>query len=270
MTGHHTRIATGIDHVIVEALDNRAVYRFFTEVLALPSAWPLAQWGEIHEAGVNLGSCNIGCNHQPAGNDSAPTVRMIALEPAHPIPVVIDMLSERGLVPTEALVSGVIEHLPDEEPFKPWRQGFTNVGVFGDGLDTLPFICAYDHDVEERHRSQLAQLESSGGGVLGITGLTAVILHTDDVAALGASWECLLGSQARVATDRLTPNRGPELHLATGDAPPALVLGVHSASDAATALHEVGINSHQQGEVLKLDPADTVGLDIRLIESQRR
>lgn len=182
------------------------------------------------------------------------------------MPAVIDMLNERGLVPSEALVSGVIEHLPDEVPFTPWRRGFTNVVVFGDRLNTVPFFCAYDHDVDERHRSQLAQLESSGGGVLGVTGLRAVILPTDDVSALGKVWESLLGSEARVRTECFVPARGPEVHLVTGDAPPALLLGVDSASDAATSLHEVGIRFHQQGETLQLHPADAVGLDIRLIE----
>lgn len=265
MTGDHLPIATRIDHVVVEALDNRAVFRFFSDVLGLPAAWPLARWGEIHEGGINLGSCNIGCNHQPQSEGSAPTVRMIALEPAQPMPSVIEMLRQRGLVPSEALVSGVIEHLPDEEPFTPWRRGFTNVAVFGDQLQTLPFMCAYDHDVDQRHRSQLEQLASSGGGPLRITGLSAVILHTGEVSRLGASWESLLGSRARVRPDRFAPARGPELHLAPGDAPPALLLSVHSTRHAAAVLRELRINVHEQAETLRLDPADTLGLDIRLI-----
>lgn len=265
MTGDHTPIATGIDHVVVEALDNRAVYRFFSDILGLPTAWPLAQWGGIHEGGINLGTCNIGCNHQAKTNDPAPTVRMIALEPAHPLPTVIDMLDQRGFVPSEALVSGVIEHLPDEEPFTPWRQGFTSVAVFADGLSPLPFICAYDHDIVQRHRWQVEQLASSGGGALHITGLSAIILHTDDVPGVGASWESLLGTRARVGRDRLAPARGPELHLAPGHAPPTLLLSVHSARHAEATLHALGINFHERAETLQLDSADTLGLDIRLI-----
>lgn len=257
------QVSRRVDHVVIEADDEEELFSFFTDVLGLPTAWPVAKWGFIHEGGVGVGNCNLGCNHTLDPNaDPTPTVRAIALEPAGALPAVVEELERRGLTLTEPMASGPIA-LPDTEPFAPWQRGWTTVMIFGAPLDPLPFICAYDHDVEERARAEGVTFDATHGGAFGITDLRAVIVHTDDVDGVTASWATLLGHEALKDNAVLALPEGPELRIRHGTSPPALVFGVRSVDDAAGAARSLGI-SCESGEQIRLDPADALGLDIRL------
>jgi hypothetical protein len=261
--GRLDQVGRRVDHVVIETGDEEALFSFFIDVVGLPMAWPVAQWGFIREGGVGVGNCNLGCNHVLDPNsDPTPTVRAVAFEPAAEVPAIVAELQQRGLAPTEPVASGPID-LPDTEPFAPWQRGWTNVMVLGGPLSPLPFICAYDHDVVERARAERMRLDATGGGPLGITDLRALVIHTDDVDAAAATWAALLGPTALVGSAVLALPGGPELRIRAGASPPALVFGVRSVSDAAAGARELGIGC-EPGEQIQLDPADALGLDIRL------
>ncbi len=250
--------------MVVEVGDEQALFEFLTGTLALPTAWPMAQWGLIREAGVGLGNCNIGCNHPLDPNsDPSAAVRAIAFEPASAIVEVVAELRRRGLSPTEPIASGPID-VPQEEQFDPWRRGWTNVIVMGGPLDPLPFVCAYDHDVVARLHDEQARFDDLGGGRLGVTGLRAVIVHTDDVDREAASWAALLGpaTSGRPTAFKLTS--GPELWIEPGEGPPALLLGVRSMKPAIEALDSLGIGHEDRTGDVRLQPTATMGLDLRL------
>lgn len=257
-----------IDHVVVEAGDEQALFDFLTTALGLPTAWPMAEWGLIHEAGVGLGNCNIGCNHPLDPNsDPAPAVRAIAFEPTTNVGDVVAELQRRGLSPTEPMASGRID-VPDEEPFLPWQRGWTNVLVLGGPADPLPFVCAYDHDVASRAHDERARFDAAGGGRLAITGLRAVIVHTDDVDREAASWAALLRPALSDRPGVFELASGPELRIEPGAGPPALLLGVSSMTTAVEALDSLGIGHEDRAGVVRLQPADTMGLDLRLIQGR--
>ena len=256
-------IANRIDHVVIEAADEQQLFSFFTDVLGLAVAWPVAQWGFISEGGVSVGNANLGCNRTLDPNsDPTPQARAIAFEPAAPLPAIVDELHARGLAPTEPMASGPLD-LPGDGPFAPWQRGWTNVMVLGGPLSPLPFVCAYDHDVAERARAERARFDAGGGGPLGIVELRAVVVHADDVESTAAEWDSLLGPGSIVRPGVLALSTGPELRVEAGDAAPALVFGVASVGRALTAARGLGI-ARAAGEHVRLEPADVLGLDLRL------
>ena len=264
MTG--VAVTTQIDHIVIEAGDEEALFSLFTERLGLPIAWPMAQWGFIHEGGALVGNTNLGCNHPLDPNsDPAPTVRAVALDPAAALADVVDMVRTRGFDATTPMPSGVID-VPDNEPFTPWRGGWTNVLVLDASTDPVPFLCEYDHDRQARRNAERARLDAAGGGPLGVTGLDAVVVHADDADHAAASWRRLLEPVTEPSPGRLQLGAGPALELRAG-ATPALVFRVKSLAAAARALTERGIAHDRNGEhELQLDGRDVLGLDLQLVE----
>jgi hypothetical protein len=255
-----------IDHVVVEAGDEHALFDFLTDRLGLPVAWPMAHWGLIHEGGVGFGSCNVGCNHpvDPASDPSA-TIRAIAFEPAESLAGAMATLEQRGVALTPPMPSGTID-VPDEPPFLPWKRGWSNALVLSEGLQPTPFLCAYDHDVDVQREASQAHFEGADGGPLGITEIHRVIIHTDDVAGTCDLWRVLLGEPIEQCLFDFRDRPGVRIHRGTG--PPALVLGVRSTTVASAGLDELGIEHHIDSSTLEisLNPADLLGLDIRLVE----
>jgi hypothetical protein len=254
----------GVDHVVVEAGDEHALFDLLTGTLGLPTAWPMAQWGLVHEAGVGLGNCNIGCNHPlDLNSDPRATVRAIAFEPAGTIAEVVEELGRRGLSPSAPMWSGPIA-VPEQEAFEPWRRGWTTVLVIGGPRDPLPFVCAYEHDTAARRHDDKARLDAVHGGPLGITGLRAVIVHADDLHQEAEAWTALVGSPLGDRPTAFEMMNGPEVRIESGTGPPALLLGVRSMRTALDALDSMGFGHEERSDHVRLEPAALMGLDIRL------
>lgn len=214
-------------------------------------AWPLAQWGLIHEGGVCVGDTNIGCNHMlDPSSHPAPAIRAIALDPSGGP----DELDRLGITYSEAMSS---PELPDDPRLRPWNEGWTNRLLFGwrPGLP-VAFLCEYHHDVQARRTDDVRRLNDTGGGRLGITRLRELIVETTVPDADTHGWDVLLGR----------PTQGPTLRLEAGgrDRYAALVFEVASVTRATAALDDLGI-AHDDGEGVRLDPSGTLGLDIRLV-----
>lgn len=259
-------VVARIDHVVVEAADEQALFDLLTGDLGLPVAWPVAQWGLIHEGGVGLGNCNLGCNH-PFDPASAPgaTVRALALEPAAPLADALASLERRGVAVTEPMPSGTID-VPDEPMFDPWRRGWHNALVHTAGMHPTAFVCDYDHDTAARRRQDRARLDTANGGRLGVTDLRQVVVHADDVDAAVEMWRPLLGDPHEHGT--FSPGDGPQVSFRQGSEPPALLLGVGSIAAAGAALGRLGIGHSLDGTTgeVHLDPDDVGGLDLRLTD----
>lgn len=254
-------LADRIDHIVIETVDEERLFSFLHGVLGLPTAWPLAQWGALREAGVGAGNCNIGCNHRinPAG-PSAPTLTMIALQPKEPLDAVHAELGRRGLQPSEPSAGNALD-LPAEAAFEPWRQGWAISVVWSGPEFPMAFFCAYAHDMDARASSEREAFEASGGGPFGITGLNAVVIRTPDPPHAARAWANLLGDGALAAEDLLRTPGGPELRLRPGEPGAGLVFGVRSLDQAASAAAERQL-PHQAGPRIQLDPRGCLGLDI--------
>jgi hypothetical protein len=256
-----------IDHIIIEAADEQAVFDWFTSNLALPVAWPMAQWGLIHEGGVCVGDVNLGCNHVlDPSSDAAPTIRAIALQPAGGFEMALPELERCGIAYSEALASPDDLALPDELRDLPWANGWTNRIVVPWRPDVpVAFFCHYHHDSEQRRAQDVGRVQAAGGGRLGIERLQELVVASTDVAADIGKWRDLLGPAAEPEPGLLQVGKGPDLRVVRGDADryAALVFEVESLARAATALDELEIR-YERGGQIRLDPADALGLDVRL------
>lgn len=175
------QVFSRIDHVVIEGEDEQAIFDFFHERLGLPVAWPMAQWGPIHEGGINVGNCNIGCNHKldPSSRDE-PQIVAVAFEPHQGLDQALRALDSMGLAHSGPLASG-----PIDLPYAPWNAGWTNAIVLEPA--PLSFLCEYHHDVVERRRADADALAASPNP-LGIRG----ILNTHSNTTAFGVWESLL------------------------------------------------------------------------------
>ena len=176
-----TQVISRIDHVVIEAEDERAVFDFFHERLGLPVAWPMAQWGPIHEGGINIGNCNIGCNHKLDPNSpDEPRIVAVGFEPHGGLNAALGALDLMGFEHSEPIPSGEIDL-----PYAPWNAGWTNVMLFRP--TPVSFLCEYHHDAAERRRAAIEALAASPNP-LGIRG----ILNTHSNTTDWPGWELLL------------------------------------------------------------------------------
>lgn len=254
-----------IDHIIIEAADEQAVFDWFTQTLGLPVAWPVGQWGPIHEGGACVGEVNLGCNHlmDPA-SDPWPAIRAIALQPVGGYEVVLPELDVRGIDYSAPMVEPGWS--PADPLLAPWNEGWTNRLVMGWREGTpVAFFCLYHHDSDARRAREVERLRSEMGGRLGITRLQELIVESSDVAADLAGWRNLLQPATEQEPGLFRIGRGPDLRVVPGDTDRylALVFKVESQVRAAAALDELGI-AYEKDELIRLDPADALGLDVRL------
>jgi hypothetical protein len=169
-----TRVVSRIDHIVIEAGDEQAVFDFFHITLGLPIAWPMAQWGPIHEGGINLGNCNIGCNHKLDPNaPDEPRIAAVAFEPHGGIDRALAAMDDLGLDHTPPMPSGPIDGAPE-----PWKAGWTNALILNP--TPISFLCEYNHDANARRRAE-AEAFAAHPNPLGICGLRAIGLDTSDM-----------------------------------------------------------------------------------------
>jgi hypothetical protein len=224
-----TGVVSRVDHVVIEAGGEQAVFDFFHATLGLPVAWPMAQWGMIHEGGINVGNCNIGCNHKLDPNSpDEPRIAAVAFEPQGGIESALRELDARGLAHSDALPSGEID-----VPFEPWNAGFTNALIFNP--TPLSFICEYHHDTAQRRRAQ-EEAFAAHPNPLGITGVEGVWCNTTQVNA----WDVFFSDG---------PPDGPWIAWddSIGAGSPSdewwdLMFRVDSLEKAATAARRVGLS----------------------------
>ena len=48
-----------VDHIMIRTDDHSKLYAFFTEILQLPVAWPLATRGDVTSGGASFGNANV-------------------------------------------------------------------------------------------------------------------------------------------------------------------------------------------------------------------
>lgn len=254
-------LASRVDHVVIETGNEDELFSFLHERMGLPVAWPLARWAGLHEGGIGAGNCNIGCNHLiNPGRDVTPALTLIALQPAGTVDAVLAELSSRSLAPSEPMTANALD-LPETGAFDPWRRGWTTIMVWGGPDLPMPLFCDYDHDMDERAACELANFEAEEGGPFGITALRAVEVSTPDVPRATRAWTVVLGENAVVGEDVLALPGSPELRFRVGAPSTGLLFGVRSLDQAASAAADRYL-SYETGRQVRLDPADTLGLNI--------
>ncbi len=97
-----------VDHVMIRTGDPGKLYAFFTEVLQLPVAWPLATRGGVTSGGVGFGNVNVEAIQFPGKVDKASQPQLVGFgfEPS-PLRECLAELDRRGITygPQRATVS---------------------------------------------------------------------------------------------------------------------------------------------------------------------
>jgi hypothetical protein len=85
-----------VDHIMVRTDQPAQLYAFFTEVLQLPIAWPLATRGQVTSGGAGFGNVNIEAIRFPGQPSSPAQLVGFGFEPI-PLPECVRELARRGI-----------------------------------------------------------------------------------------------------------------------------------------------------------------------------
>lgn len=257
-----------VDHVFVPVDDPEPLFKLFTDVLGLPVAWPVHDYGLFRSAGVTLGNCNVefvagSSDVNPFFEAALPaTVRGIALEPA-PGVAWATALDERRLRHTEAF--------PHEGKGARGHDGRLWTTMFIGGLveqAAVAFLCAYEADECLRGVEAATALADAGGGVIGALRLTEITIGAQDYAKAERRWRRLLAPADPVEPGLWRLGDGPALRLKESpiDGVAGLTVAVRSLDQSREALLARGMLGPVRRRGMGLHYAKTGGLDVWLTE----
>lgn len=84
-----------VDHIMIRTGDPGELYTFFTEILRLPVAWPMATRGGVTSGGVGFGNVNVEAIQIPGQKTSQPQLVGFGFEPS-PLRECLASLDRRG------------------------------------------------------------------------------------------------------------------------------------------------------------------------------
>lgn len=260
-----------IDHIMIRMENPDKFYAFVTQTLRLPVAWPLATRGGVTSGAVGLGNTNIEAIQFPGQQPSHAKLVGFGFEPS-PLAECLDELDRRGITYGEP------------RPFVVTEQGgsvktlFTNVTLrqFSDTdrpVDATMHIFLSEYsaayvDVEKRRARLRRELQESGGGPLGITGVKEVIVGTTDLDGATRLWKRLLRPNPASAPGLWTVGDGPAIRVvrAKENRLQGLIISVLSLPQAKAFLRERGLLGPVTRKRVTIDSSKIQGLNIQLIE----
>jgi hypothetical protein len=260
-----------VDHIMVRTDQPAEIYAFFTEVLQLPTAWPLATRGQVVSGGAGFGNVNVEAIQFPGQPSSPSHLVGFGFEPI-PLPECLRELTRRGI------------RYGDPRPVVSTTQTgskktlFTNVTLqeLSDADRPITatmhiFLSEYtlDYvDVEQRRARLSRAVQQSGGGPLGINGVQEILIGAKDWEKATSIWQRLLDPIRPSAPGLWNVGDGPSLRVVESgdDRVQALIVSVHSLTRAKEFLGERGLLGLAMNDAVAMDSSKLWGLDIRLIE----
>ena len=262
-----------IDHIMIRMDDPDKFYTFVTKTLRLPVAWPLATRGGVTSGAVGVGNTNIEGIQFPGQKPSNAKLVGFGFEPS-PLAECLDELDRRGIT------------YGKPRPFVVTEQGgsvktlFTNVTLqqFSDADRPVNatmhiFLSEYSAtyvDVEKRRARLRRELQESGGGPLGITGVKEVIVGATDLSEARRLWKKLLGPNGPSAPGVWPVGDGPAIRVvrAKENKLQGLIISVASLPQAKAFLREKGLLGPVTRKRVTIDSSKIQGLNIQLIENR--
>jgi hypothetical protein len=247
-----------IDHILIGSDEAEQLFRLFSEQLGLPVVWPFRSYGQFSSGGVGLGNVNvelIGSEHRQFG------LTGVALEP-------ISLSEVLSRLDAEGLKHGAPSPFSQEDSSGAERLLWTTVNITNLPPAGTVFFCKYNFDVDGRRALINRELESHGGGPLGIESVTELVIGVRNMTAAQHDWSILLGS-VRPSQDPLWQNSsGPAIRLvvAPEDRLVLLRVKVRSLGRARAFLKRQNLLGVDGEHEISLDPTHISGADIRLVE----
>jgi len=262
-----------VDHIMIRTQDPSNLFTFFTEILRLPVAWPLATRGDVTSGGVGFGNVNVEAIQFPMPGGKPLHTRLLgfALEPFSLGESLVE-LDRRGIT------------FGDPRPFVATGQDgsketlWTNVTLaqFSDadrpvGAAIHIFLSEYSPayvNVEQRRDRLRKALAERSGGPLGVEAVTEVTIGTTNLKVATELWGRLLEPIPTSAPGQWQVGDGPAIHLvqAEDNAMQGFVIGVASLQRAKVSLQERGLLGAVSERELTIEPSKIEGLNIRLVE----
>jgi hypothetical protein len=262
-----------IDHIMVRTDHPTQLYAFFTEVLQLPVAWPLATRGAVTSGGAGFGNVNVEAIQFPGQPRSPAHLVGFGFEPI-PLAECLRELARRGV------------RYGDPRPFVSTTPDgskktlFTNVTLqeLSDAdrpttATTHIFVSEYSPDyvdVEQRRARLRRAVEQSGGGPLGLKAVQEIVIGTKDWQNATIIWQRLLDPTRPSAPGSWRVGDGPSIRIVEAEETrvKTLILSVHSLARAKEFLRGKGLLGVDMNDTVTMDPSKIWGLDIRLIENK--
>ena len=258
-----------IDHIMIRTGNPSELYAFLVDTLQLPVAWPLTSPREgVMTGGVGVGNVNLEAIQFPGQAEPGPRLLGFAFEPTA-LDESLRQLTMRGVA--VGAPRQIIGSRPDGSKGVLW----TNVTLpqFSDSDNQAVagvhvFLSEYDAayvNVRARHGRLRQELQSKGGGPLGIVDVKEVVMGVADLGAARRLWQRLLEPAPSRGPDAWQVGDGPAIRLvpASQNRMEALILRVTSLERAKTFLRDNRLLGEKEGRVMINNPK-LGGIDLRL------
>lgn len=259
-------LVTKVEHFCLVSADAEQLFRLFNQEFRLPVVWPFKSFGDFASGGLSVGNVVLEFVVEKAAGGAALQAKFkgIAFEPSGDAEAAVVELERRDI--------------PHGEPeaFKYTHEGRERVGWVTVWLRGMPpagagaFVCDYKQRerVAEGRSKGSAELAASGGGPLGVTALSEIVLGVKSVEAASRDWGRLLGPPEQKVAAVFAIGSGPEIRLVQAESEEIqrIVVSVKSTAHAKKFLREKRMLGKASSRQLSIDPASVGGLMITLVE----
>jgi catechol 2,3-dioxygenase-like lactoylglutathione lyase family enzyme len=253
-------VVSQVDHIVIRSNDADRLFKFLTETLQLPVAWPMSDFGGFGSGGVAVGNVNLEVIRSTVAGSA---FTGFALEPAA-LARSLRTLDERGIPhgpPTEFRSGGLLGI--------GGKTLWTTVAlpsVSGDAVEI--FFCEYKDDVAARRRNGLEQLRSRKGGPLSVVSVDEIVYGAKDSPGLRNRWRDILTPIGESVPGVWHVGEGPAIRIveAVDDGILGIVIKVRSLSEARRFLAaKGGIRESRAGEITLGGP-QLEGLTVKVVQ----
>src|SRR5688572_19627712 len=267
-----TTLVRRIDHIMIRTGHPQEVFAFFTDVLQLPIAWPLATREGVTSGGAGFGNVNVEAIQFPDQTVVETKLVGFAFEPG-PLDTVLNELQGRSI--RFGAPRPFYSTLQDGTRRNLW----TNVTLLELSDADRPanatmhvFLSEYSPayvNTEQRRVPLQSQLTTSSGGSLGVQGVKEVIIGTTDLPTARKAWGRLLDPWPVSEPGLWHVGDGPAIRLveAKEDALQELVVSVVSLQRARAVLQTRQMMDGDSREVIIRSP-QLDGIVIRLVQDK--
>ena len=267
-----TTLVRRIDHIMIRTGHPHEVFAFFSDVLQLPIAWPIATREGVTSGGAGFGNVNVEAIQFPDQTAAEAKLVGFAFEPG-PLDTVLNELQRRSI------------RFGGPRPFYSTLQDgtrrnlWTNVTLLELSDADRPanatmhvFLSEYSPtyvNTEQRRVRLQRQLTTSSGGSLGVQGVKEVIIGTTDLPTARKAWERLLDPWRVSEPGLWHVGDGPAIRLveAKEDALQELVVSVVSLQRARAVLQTRKLMDSDSRDVIIRSP-QLDGVVIRLVQDK--
>jgi hypothetical protein len=255
-----------IDHIMVQVPDPGPVYRLFADILGLPVAWPMADYGSFSTGGVSFGNVNMEILNSSLEMKEQGVIPIqngivgVAFQPILGLEQTARILDEghvshSEIMPFTADINGTTTTL--------WKNLLLEDVMPG----TLVFYCEYSFNQTKFRQRMESALAAANGGAAGVTRLKEITIGYADPDVI-RHWQNILPQAPGGQPEYRDGGNAVRVHLfgSTTTAVSSITVQVRSLDQVKIVLAEKGILETGSGGQLSLRPDTISGMRIFFTE----